>query len=168
MKPEITAALVRERYSYDPETGHLNYKISRGRVSANGRVGSLKKSGYRKVSINQQWIQSARIAWLHYYGEWPENQVDHINQIRDDDRIANLRDVTGLENMHNQGDRRKNNSSGAVGVHRNERDQMWHATISVKRKVVFLGAYKQFEDAIEARERGKRQHHSPKPQRTTT
>jgi hypothetical protein len=54
--------------------------------------------------------------WLHYYGKWPENELDHINLDKLDNSISNLRDVTRLEQMQNL-PAYKNNTSGLVGVY---------------------------------------------------
>src|SRR3546814_1788886 len=42
-----------------------------------------------------------RVAWAIHYGEWPNGQIDHINGDPSDNRIANLRDVSALENARN-------------------------------------------------------------------
>lgn len=159
MKRTITADMARAAYDYDPATGHLTHRKSRGRAIAGERAGSPKPSGYRSVRLDNRFFQSARVVWLHYYGEWPKNQIDHINHKRDDDRIANLRDVTGHINLHNQSGRRSNNTSGVVGVHLNRTSGKYHATIWKNRKCIFLGCFAEFSEAVEARRRGKEVHH---------
>ena len=99
------------------------------------------------------------MAWLHYYGQWPEHQIDHINHLRDDDRIKNLRDVTPQENSHNLGSKRKNNTSGTVGVTWNAKRKKWYAAIHVMSKPIFLGGYDSYEAAVQARNEGKLEYH---------
>ena len=48
----------------------------------------------------RQYLQH-RVAWALHYGEWPASFIDHINHIRDDNRIHNLRVVTRAENNSN-------------------------------------------------------------------
>jgi hypothetical protein len=43
-----------------------------------------------------------RLAWLWWFGEWPEGGLDHINRIRNDNRIDNLREATRSENQRNR------------------------------------------------------------------
>jgi hypothetical protein len=65
--------------------------------------------------LDRKLYSAARLAWLYVHGEWPKNQIDHINRVRDDDRLVNLRDVTRTENQNN----RSNNNGLPEGV-------QWH------------------------------------------
>lgn len=158
---EITADTVRALFTYDPRTGHLLHQRARGIAKRGDRAGTLKPTGYRLIRVNGRWFQSARVVWLHYYGVWPKQQVDHINHVRDDDRIENLRDVAQRENLHNLSGKRKNNTSGTVGVTWNSRSQKWYAVIYVMSKAIFLGSHDTYEAAVEARQAGKRIYHQP-------
>lgn len=94
---DLTAAEVRRQVSYDPITGKFErLTINRRPISdvPNG-------SGYLRVSIYGVSYKAHRLAWLHHYGEWPSNTIDHINGNRTDNRIANLRDVPHAENQLN-------------------------------------------------------------------
>lgn len=48
-------------------------------------------------------IPRSHLVWRKQYGKWPTGVVDHINRVKDDDRIENLRDVTFSENNLNHG-----------------------------------------------------------------
>lgn len=99
----IDAALVRSFLSYDPETGEFRWLLRKGWERGAGRVaGSKKRRGYVDIGILGTVYQAHRLAWLHYHGEWPKQQIDHINRVRDDNRIVNLRDVSYLENARNK------------------------------------------------------------------
>ena len=158
-RDEISAEVVRSMFDYNPETGHLIHKRGRGNAPSGSRAGALKPSGYRVVSVKRHWFQSARVVWLHQYGCWPTHQVDHINHVRDDDRLENLRDVTPQQNLHNLSEKRTNNNSGVPGVHWNTRSKRWYAVIYLNDKAIFLGSYTDIESAIAARRAGKLKYH---------
>jgi hypothetical protein len=94
--------------TYCPSTGILARK---GRV-----VGSRDNKGYLRVMIGGRRYKNHRLAWFLTYGVWP-TQVDHINQIKDDNRIENLREATTSKNCLNQTGPRSNNKLGIQGVH---------------------------------------------------
>ncbi len=86
---------------YDPETGLWAWLIeNRGWRNRFGKLG-----GYNVIYIDDRLYQAGRLAWLYMTGEWPKNQIDHINRDRLDDRFCNLRAVTHTENMHNKAPR---------------------------------------------------------------
>lgn len=62
----------------------------------------ISASGYRVLPIKGRSISSARVGWAMHTGSWPVYQIDHINRVRHDDRITNLRDVTQAENLRNR------------------------------------------------------------------
>lgn len=84
-----------------------------------------------------------RLAWLYIYGEWPSDQIDHINHIRTDNRIKNLRDASSYENSKNQSIP-KNNTSGVLGVGWNKLGRKWRSNISVNGKRLHLGCFDYF------------------------
>jgi hypothetical protein len=97
-KPLPTQGELLDAFSYDPESGLLRTKIRLAqRVPANTVVGSLSTTGYLKVSYRGQSYAAHRIIWKMVTGEEPE-VVDHINFIRTDNRICNLRSLTYSEN----------------------------------------------------------------------
>jgi hypothetical protein len=115
----IDADYVRSRLQYDPETGVFIWKP---KAAANkiwnmryaGEIaGTINNQGYRRISIGREGYMAGRLAWLIVHGEWPENEIDHINRKRDDDRLVNLRDVTHTDNQNN----RSNNNGLPEGVH---------------------------------------------------
>lgn len=93
-----------EWYYYDSDTGVIlrAKKPNRGP----GNVGDEAKAditdkGYALCSINGKSYKRARLAWMYMTGEWPKQQIDHINGIRDDDRWCNLRLATNSQNKMN-------------------------------------------------------------------
>jgi hypothetical protein len=82
-------------------------------------------------------------------GVWPKDQLDHINHTRIDNRWANLREVTNLENGRNQG-RRITNTSGITGVYWSKQNKKWMAYINVNGRMCSLGFFPNIQDAANA------------------
>lgn len=147
----INQESLKEILRYSQETGVFTWIKSRGPKAASGSMaGSTHYSGYRKVCISGRVYLAHRLAWLAFHGRWPTDQLDHINGIRDDNRIENLREVSNRDNGRNQATP-KNNTSGAIGVHWHKLKRKWQASIRVDGKRVFLGRYEEFTDAVSAR-----------------
>lgn len=99
---KLTAERARELLSYNPETGELRRKT--GRSGVRGVIaGGIAYNGYRLVTIDGKSWYAHRVIYLIMTGEWPPDQMDHINRVRDDNRWENLRPVTALENSQNKG-----------------------------------------------------------------
>ena len=113
---ELTAESVRNLLDYDPETGALKWKVDRRSVRAGAIAGSITRDGYRRVGIDGASYSAHRVAWLHFYGKKPEHQVDHINGDRLDNRISNIRDVSGKLNIQNQRRPHSRNKAKLLGV----------------------------------------------------
>lgn len=154
----LTADEARHLFSYDPETGKLTRAYSQRADLVGREAGSVYDHGYRVVSVGRARYVAARIIWLMQTGAWPVGEIDHINHQRDDNRWANLRDVDRLGNQHNLGGNRAN-TSGVPGVSWHKRSRKWFAHIRVGGKQKALGYFSNFEDAVAAREQGKKDHH---------
>lgn len=83
-------------------------------------------------------------------GEFPEGQIDHVNQIKTDNRFENLREVTNTIN-HQNIQLQKNNKSGVHGVGFHKTTKKWRACIKVNGKLIHLGLYSEKDLAIKAR-----------------
>lgn len=81
---------------------------------AGKEIKNVDKDGYLQVILNGKNVRLHRLAWFICYGYVPD-EIDHINRVKDDNRILNLREVSHAENMNNTG-LRKDNSSGFKGV----------------------------------------------------
>lgn len=116
-KELLTQARLKELLHYDPETGVLKWIAPPLRhPNLMGKEAGSLWDGYRVVMISRQHYNAHRLAWLYVYGEWPKKHIDHINGIRDDNRICNLRDVSCAENAQNIRQPSKNNKAGHLGV----------------------------------------------------
>jgi hypothetical protein len=99
---ELTQERLKELLHYDPETGIFTNLTQRGGHAKKGAVAGTKNSiGYVCIRIDYDQYRAHRLAWLYVYGEFPEKFIDHMNEIRDDNRIINLRLATHQENLHN-------------------------------------------------------------------
>ena len=132
-----------------------------GRLLRNGKsCGSMLKNGYRTISIKSKLYYEHRLVWLYHYNKWPSDRIDHINGIRDDNRIANLRNVTPGENTQNQRAPRSDNTSGYLGVSFSKAAGKWVAGIGVGRKRIHLGCFDCPETAHLAYIKAKREMHA--------
>lgn len=120
-------------------------------------------NGYASVWVGGKTLLAHRIIYAIVRGEIPEGQIDHLNGDRSDNRIENLRDVSGLENMHNS-KMPKTNTSGFTGVHWETQRKKWMAQIRVDKRQKFLGYFDDFEDAVEARKMAKIKYHPTSPE----
>lgn len=128
---EITQDMIREYLHYDEQTGIFTVKKrwSTKGVSPVGTVlGYRNGRGHIHFSFFGKKYKAHRLAWLYTHGVWPTDQIDHINGVKDDNRISNLREVN---NSHNQWNRHTiNSSSGYKGVFFDKRSRSWYAKFS--------------------------------------
>lgn len=144
----LTFDQVREVLAYNPETGELTHNQSRSGVTKGRRAGYFNFRGYIEVHLFGRLYRGHRIAWLLHYGEWPTAEIDHINGLKSDNRIKNLRCVPGLANTHNMTRARRDNTSGFAGVRKN--GSGWSSSIRVEGKRFHLGTFKTAEEASAA------------------
>lgn len=143
-----TAKRVRELLEYLPETGEFFWRISPSNIiKAGAKAGNLSAKGYILIGVDRKVLKAHRIAWLYVYGRAPVCQIDHINGIKSDNRISNLREVTAEGNCQNLRKAYSNNrSSGVLGVYWHEQAAKWQAKIMHRGKAKSLGLF----DSVEA------------------
>lgn len=159
--PNLTAEQAKALFDYDPKTGELRNRISRHRRAKAGELaGSRKRDGYLRVKVEYRDYLVHRIAWLLTYGVWPTLEIDHINCVRDDNRIANLREATCSENRCNRG-AQADNTTGFKGVTWDKARGKLKAHIKIHGAITNLGRFSTAEAAAEAYNRAATATHGP-------
>ena len=156
----LTQEYLKSILDYNPETGIFTWKIRPAYCINIGDIaGCLNKNdGYIRIQINNKSYQAHRLVWLYMTGNCPIKTIDHINHIRTDNRIINLRDITQRENQYNRSEN-KNNSSGYKGVSWHKKANKWHARIRVNGKQIHLGYFTDKEEASQAYQEAKEKYH---------
>ncbi|WJM80435.1 HNH endonuclease [Pectobacterium brasiliense] len=163
MAKEPSVDFLRDCFSYNPCTGVITW-LPRPRIHfATERVfktwhsrfcgkvaGGVNCKGYIEIGIQGRLMKAHRVAWAMSYGEYPSGDIDHINGVRSDNRLDNLRDVDRKANCRNRA-RHKNNTSGINGVRWSNRENRWAAEIYIDGKQRHLGYYANIIDATAAR-----------------
>jgi hypothetical protein len=137
------------QFMYDADTGVITRRITTGYRSKQGMVVGYKgRQGYLITTVKcRPWLNH-RLIWMMVHGREP-SEIDHINGVRTDNRISNLRECNRSENMQNQRLRR-DNKSGYPGVFYREDGECWIAYIAVNRTRTNLGRFDSAEAAYEA------------------
>ena len=134
-----------------------------GPVKSGMKAGALDGQGYIHIGFEGKKYKAHRIAWLLHNGEWPEFEIDHINRIRTDNRIKNLRICTRAINMQNKSKQRVNSGirqSKYVGVTWSAYSNKWLARITINGKCKSLGLFEDEELAYSSYLNEKRKLHS--------
>ena len=139
---ELTQELVRKIFEYR-EDGRLIHKMARPNAKVGGEAGTVGNRGYRQTKVLGKLYLSHRIIFLYHHGYLPK-RLDHINGVRTDNRIENLRECT---NAQNQANSKGSAASGYKGVYKARR--RWKATIRVNYKSIYLGLYANIETAAQ-------------------
>lgn len=154
--------LYRSLLSYEPESGRLSWLVNRtGGIKEGMTAGSIDGDGYVSVSVMGKTRAAHRVCWALFYGELPAVHIDHINGVRTDNRIINLRSCNRHENQQN---RRKTVglSSKYLGVY-SLKSGKWQAQIAINRKTKHLGTFQTQEEAYSAYLEAKKQIHAFNP-----
>ena len=146
----FTQEEIKNAFNYDPLTGVFTNKVRRGKATVGKVSGHIHSSGYRILTFKGKKLRAHRVAWLYTYGEWPKSEIDHTNNIKDDNRITNLRDATQVQNKANRRKTTSNTSSVYKGVSWYSRDNKWRAAIKHEGKSIHLGYFKEEIDAATA------------------
>jgi hypothetical protein len=144
---------LKELLDYDPDSGVFTWLVSRSNVRAGVEAGCVHTDHhgktYRHIRLFGKLYLAHRLAWLYVHGEFPPDDIDHMDGDGLNNKLDNLRAITHAENGKNKR-MHKNNSSGYPGVSWHKRDQKWHAQISINGKKKHIGYFDNIEDAAAA------------------
>jgi S-adenosylmethionine:tRNA-ribosyltransferase-isomerase (queuine synthetase) len=144
---EITQERIKELFEY--RDGCLYWKIRPAKYIKSGeRAGCLHHSRYRNIIIDGKQYLEHRLIFLYHHGYLPK-YLDHINHIKNDNYIENLREATRSQNFMNQRSY-KGSSSQYKGVYWNKQAKKWQAGIRIDRKAKYLGLFDNEEEAAKA------------------
>lgn len=135
---------------YEPETGCFFWKTSGKGRKVGLQAGRVMRKGYRQICVDYKQYLEHRLAWFYIYKDWPKYQIDHINEVKTDNRIANLRDVLQTKNLLNQSKPQKNNTSGFRGVSFDDSNGKYRAQLMIYKKQHHLGYFDTAENAYQA------------------
>lgn len=158
----LTADQAREWLSYDPDTGLIYRRKPAGPLPAGSLAGGVTHSGYIRVVVCGHKVFAHRLAWLMTYGRMPTGQIDHINRIRTDNRLSNLREVNQAANAQNVGISIRN-TTGYKGVSFHKVTGKYRASIKHNGTYTYLGIFESAEAASFAYQEAAKNLHSLNP-----
>lgn len=151
----LTASRLKELIHYDPSTGVFTNRVQRRSALPGSVIAGRNRQGYVVATIDRVQYKAHRLAWLYAYGEFPELHIDHINGIRDDNRLSNLRQATFWQNRVNSKVGR--GSTGTRGVY--PAKNKFAAKIVLNGVAIYLGLYNTVNEANMAYEKAQKIHH---------
>lgn len=155
---ELTQEILKENLHYDPHTGFFYRRVKDSiniDYSTIPPVGSKRTKGYVYISVLGGCFRAHRLAWLYVYGRLPDDQIDHINCIRDDNRISNLRESTNRANSTNK---LTHKNGKLVGCHYHKGHKKWQSQAYVGDRNRHIGYFETKEEAHEAYKRYIQEH----------
>jgi hypothetical protein len=159
----ITQSKLKELLHYNQDTGDFTWKVTLSKkIKTSDIAGWTASNGYRYVCIDYKAYLTHRLAWLYIKGEFPKNDIDHINGDKRDNRIINLRECTRRQNCQNKISK-ENSTSKYLGVCWNKQRNKWIAQIMFNYKCKYLGLFETEEEAYAAYCEAKKQLHTFNP-----
>lgn len=150
----MDAHIARAIFLYNEETGNLHWRKKSSQMMPGSVAGSVSVRGYVTIRFNKKVYPAHRIVWLIHHGEWPKSDIDHINRLKTDNRIENLREASKSENQRNHS-LSKRNTSGYKNVIRSH--DLWEVVLTINGNKTRFGSYADIEladlVAIGAREK---------------
>ncbi len=147
----LTQEELKSQLHYDPDTGIFTRLVSNNKKHKIGDIagGINPSSGYYMIKVFGKRYSLHRLAWLYIYGYFPDLCIDHINRIRTDNRINNLRLSTNSENQQNR-TICSNNKVGIKGVYKTKNYEKYVAQATLNGKHYYLGHFDSQHEAGEA------------------
>lgn len=127
--------------------GDLVRRVDINNQKAGTVAGFPAGGGYLGVSVDGARYKVHRLVWLYHHGYFPENELDHIDREKTNNRISNLREVSRSCNMRNT-KVANTNTSGVTGVCWHKGMGKWRSSVGVNRKKINLGSHSSFAEAV--------------------
>lgn len=125
----LTQDKLRELLEYCPYTGVFTWKVDSKSAAGLKPVAGYPSQGYIRIHTYGGNYWAHRLVWLYVFGYFPDSDIEHINGVRDDNRLKNLRLATRSRNMQNTS-KHRDNSSGYKGVDWNKKKGKWRGRVS--------------------------------------
>lgn len=136
----VDAKTLRDLLDYEPNTGLFKWRADRSNVKAGTVAGCIDVNGYWQITVMNRSRKAHHIAFLYMTGEWPDRHIDHVNQVKHDNRWANLRLANDAQNNANRPVRR-DSRSGLKGVGWIAKKRKWRAQIKHAGRSRHLGYF---------------------------
>lgn len=162
MKPvvgRLNIEMARRYFKYDHETGFIERTRERGGQQPGTVVGCERKDGYLSTKFEGKEFLLHRLAWALYFGEEANQEIDHIDGNRRNNRISNLRLSNRSMNNQNRHGPHRNNRLGILGVRFDNASGKFIARIRVNKKLIRLGKFDTAAMASDAYMKARRSMH---------
>lgn len=144
---ETTHRELLRRFNYCPQTGILTHRqVTTNRVKEGDQVGSLHSRGYLHTRLDGKTVKVHRVIWFYQTGQWPDQDIDHIDGDRSNNAWSNLRACSRAQNLQNM--KAKNPQSGFKGVVR--RGGSYMVRLRANKQTYHVGSFSSAKEAAEA------------------
>jgi hypothetical protein len=144
-KTSLTQAQLKQALFYDSVTGLFRWISRRKNVRVGAIAGNFRR--YVSIKLDQKVYMAHRLAWLYMTGRWPDNEIDHKDTNKHNNRWSNLREATRVQNAHNARPMKNKKYTSLKGVTYAKGRRKWQAGIKIKGRLVGLGYFDSAEAA---------------------
>jgi len=84
---------LKESLSYNQETGEFKrlFRVRGNQKDLDQPTGTIQGGDRILISLFNVMYRAEDLAWFYIHGKWPINGITHINGIRKDNRLSNLK-----------------------------------------------------------------------------
>lgn len=140
---------LKQLLSYDPLTGLFARVVSNRTDRVGATPGARNTKGHIQIRVDGVLYMAHRLAWLYVFGSFPENQLDHINGVKHDNRLVNLRHCSNKRNSENR-KMSSRNTSGYRGVSYDKHLRKFKAYIGHNMESIHVGVFDTVDAAAAA------------------
>lgn len=165
----LPVSVVRRCIMHDPLLGELTWKLRtpddfsdtgrskehncnnwNARFAGQPALDAVSNKGYRRGRFRKKQLCAHHVMWALVTGQWPSDEIDHINGDPGDNRFINLREATRTEQCRNRAVQ-ANSKSRIPGVSWSDSIKRWRVRIGSNGKRIAIGSYHTKNEAIIAR-----------------